>query len=61
MKKYFWSLLMACIMAMTGFAQQEITIGNGNSVSAYVPIRVHPTFRVIQQSCSAYSLSSKYR
>lgn len=22
---------------------------------------VHPTFRVIRQSCSAYSLSSKYR
>ena len=25
------------------------------------PITVHPTFRVIRQSCSAKSLSSKYR
>ena len=26
-----------------------------------VPNKVHPTFRVIRQSCSAYSLSLKYR
>ena len=48
--------------------EKTLNVANGyvNSISKSVGIdkiniMVHPTFRVIQQSCSAYSLSSKYR
>ena len=48
MKKLFY-----CIVLWMAFATLALAKGPKNMV--------HPTFRVIRQSCSAKSLSSKYR